>query len=67
MMDTRERPASDLGRTGQPLSDEDLTAVTGGAGTVAGLSGPEIRKGAGRSIGSMESITVGSAQSPGLG
>ena len=66
MEDRRERPASELGTTGQPLCDQDLAAVNGGVGTLAGLSDPDIRKGGGKSIGSMESITVGGAQSAGL-
>ena len=66
MTDRRGRPASDLGKTGRPLSDQDLEAVSGGANMIAGLCGPDIRKEAAASIGSVESITVGSAQSAGL-
>jgi hypothetical protein len=62
----RERPASELGRSGQPLCDQDLAAVNGGAGRIAGLSGQDIRRGVATTIGSTESITVGAAQSPGL-
>jgi hypothetical protein len=62
-MDKPEHPASDLGKTGQPLSDRDLEAVNGGAGTVAGLVGPDTSQGAATSIGAMRSITVGAMQS----
>ena len=54
------------GETARVLRDDELEAVNGGANMVAGLSGPDIRKGAATSIGSMESITVGAAQSSGL-
>jgi hypothetical protein len=66
-MDEHEHPASDLGETGQPLCDQDLEAVNGGVGTVAGLGGPDTRQGAATSIGAMESITVGAMQSISVG
>ena len=44
-MEKRESPTSDLGRTEQPLSDQELEAVTGGTTLVAGLGGPDTRKG----------------------
>ena len=42
-MDRREPPAIDLTRAEQPLTDQDLEAVTGGANMVAGLGGPDTR------------------------
>jgi hypothetical protein len=44
-MDMREPPAFDLSKTEQPLSDQDLEAVNGGANMVAGLGGPDTRRG----------------------
>lgn len=43
-MEKREHPTSDLGKTEQPLSDQDLEAVSGGTNLVAGLGGPDTRR-----------------------
>jgi hypothetical protein len=45
VMEQRERPNSDLGKTEQPLSDQELEAANGGTKLVAGLGGPDTRKG----------------------
>ena len=43
-MEKRERLASEPGKTEQPLSDQDLSSVNGGATMVAGLGGPDTRQ-----------------------
>ncbi len=43
VMEKRERPTSDLGKTEQPLSEHELKAVNGGTNLVAGLGGPDTK------------------------